>query len=155
MSEAPDFRGWAARVARQAGEEPDADEARRLMGIAEYWVRLAEIASRLRPAFSVSCVRPRVNSCRRGLICFCLAARHYFQGIIGVVAVLWPRPIAHPRCNCGAEYKRTETKFLVPHTGDAVCGAALESWWNSTHFPHSNLSNVQTESRYDQPPQTP
>jgi len=40
------------------------------------------------------------------------------------------------RCNCGAEYKRTETKFLVPHTGDAtckVCGVALESWWNSTH----------------------
>ena len=34
------------------------------------------------------------------------------------------------RCNCGAEYKRTEAKFLVPHTGDAVCtvcGAALES----------------------------
>jgi hypothetical protein len=39
------------------------------------------------------------------------------------------------RCNCGAEYKRTETKFLVPHTGDAVCGAALESWWTSTHIP--------------------
>ncbi len=43
------------------------------------------------------------------------------------------------RCNnCGAEYKRTETKFLVPQTGDAVCTicrAALESWWNSTHVP--------------------
>jgi len=25
------------------------------------------------------------------------------------------------RRNCGAEYKRTETKFLEPHTGDAVC----------------------------------
>jgi chaperonin GroEL len=37
------------------------------------------------------------------------------------------------RCNCGAGYKRIETKFLVPHTGDAVCGAALESWWKSTH----------------------
>jgi hypothetical protein len=43
------------------------------------------------------------------------------------------------RCNCGAEYKRTETKFLVPHTGDAVCGAALESWWNSTHVPSFEL----------------
>lgn len=42
MSEAPDFRGWAARVARQADEEPDTDEAR-LMSIAEYWVKLAEI----------------------------------------------------------------------------------------------------------------
>jgi len=34
------------------------------------------------------------------------------------------------QCNCGAEYRRTEEKFLAPHTGDAictVCGAALES----------------------------
>src|SRR6266496_5581701 len=40
------------------------------------------------------------------------------------------------RCNCGAEYKRTETKFLVPHTGHAsckVCGARLAAWWESTH----------------------
>jgi hypothetical protein len=40
------------------------------------------------------------------------------------------------RCNCGAEYKRTEAKFLVPHTGHAsckVCGATLESWLESTH----------------------
>jgi len=32
------------------------------------------------------------------------------------------------QCNCGAEYRRTEEKFLEPHTGDAVCavcGAAL------------------------------
>jgi len=46
------------------------------------------------------------------------------------------------RCNCGAEYKRTEEKFLVPQTGDAVCKvcrAALESWWNSTHIPSFEL----------------
>jgi len=43
MSEARDFRRWAAQVARQAGEEPDANEAQRLLSIAEYWVRLAEI----------------------------------------------------------------------------------------------------------------
>jgi hypothetical protein len=42
-------------------------------------------------------------------------------------------------CNCGAEYKRTEAKFLEPHTGDAVCGAALESWWKSTHVPSFEL----------------
>ena len=24
------------------------------------------------------------------------------------------------QCNCGAEYRRTEEKFLVPHTGDAA-----------------------------------
>jgi hypothetical protein len=46
------------------------------------------------------------------------------------------------QCNCGAEYRRTEEKFLVPHTGDAVCtvcGAALESWWESTHVPTYEL----------------
>ena len=46
------------------------------------------------------------------------------------------------RCNCGAEYKRTEEKFLVPQTGDAVCKvcrAALESWWNGTHIPSFEL----------------
>ena len=43
MSEAADFRGWAARIARQAGQARDAKEARRLMSIAEYWVKLAEM----------------------------------------------------------------------------------------------------------------
>jgi hypothetical protein len=43
----------------------------------------AWFASRLRLASSVSCVRPRVNSCRCGLIFVCLAAHHDFQGIIG------------------------------------------------------------------------
>jgi hypothetical protein len=42
---ATDFRKWAAQVARQAGEEPDAAEAQRLMRIAEYWVRLAEMTT--------------------------------------------------------------------------------------------------------------
>jgi hypothetical protein len=40
------------------------------------------------------------------------------------------------QCNCGAEYRRTEEKFLAPQTGDAictVCGAALESWSESTN----------------------
>jgi hypothetical protein len=41
MSDANRFRKWAAQVARQAGEEPDAAEAQRLLSIAEYWVRLA------------------------------------------------------------------------------------------------------------------
>ena len=42
------------------------------------------------------------------------------------------------QCNCGAEIQTTEEKFLIPHTGDAictVCGAALESWSESTHVP--------------------
>ena len=46
------------------------------------------------------------------------------------------------QCNCGAEYRRTEEKFLIPHTGDAVCmvcGPALESWLESTHVPTYEL----------------
>ena len=43
MSESPDFRKWAARVAHQADRERDASEAHRLMSIAEYWARLADI----------------------------------------------------------------------------------------------------------------
>src|SRR5437773_2682117 len=57
------------------------------------------------------------------------------------------------RCNCGAEYRRTEEKFLVPHTGDAVCtvcGAALESWWKAPTFRFTNLLNVPIRSRNDQ-----
>jgi hypothetical protein len=62
------------------------------------------------------------------------------------------------QCNCGAEYRRTEEKFLVPHTGDAVCtvcGAALESWSESTHVPtYELIERPQAESRQDKPPQT-
>jgi hypothetical protein len=43
------------------------------------------------------------------------------------------------RCDCGAEYRRTETKFLLPHTGGEVCGAALEAWWESTNVPPFEL----------------
>src|SRR4051794_12863564 len=48
------------------------------------------------------------------------------------------------QCDCGAEYKRTEAKFLVPHTGHAsckVCGATLESWLESTHVATFELVN--------------
>jgi hypothetical protein len=43
ISAAPDFRSWAARVARQADEQQDPSEAQRLTNIAEYWKRLAEM----------------------------------------------------------------------------------------------------------------
>ena len=42
MSQALRFRKWAAQVAREAGEEPDAAQAQRLLNIAEYWVQLAD-----------------------------------------------------------------------------------------------------------------
>jgi hypothetical protein len=47
-----------------------------------------------------------------------------------------PRMETIVKCDCGAEYKRTEAKFLMPHTGHAsceVCKAVLESWLGSTH----------------------
>ena len=50
MSDANHFRKWAAQVARQAGEEPDAAEAQRLLSVAEYWVRLADNEESDRPA---------------------------------------------------------------------------------------------------------
>lgn len=46
------------------------------------------------------------------------------------------------RCNCGAKYKRTDTKFLVPQTGAAfckICGATLEAWPESGHVPSFEL----------------
>jgi hypothetical protein len=42
MSRGSRFRKWAAQVARQAGEEPEANEAQRLLNIAEHWAWLAE-----------------------------------------------------------------------------------------------------------------
>ena len=41
MSESPDFRSWAAT--NQAAKEHDASEVLRLMSIAEYWERLADL----------------------------------------------------------------------------------------------------------------
>jgi hypothetical protein len=41
MPEPRDYRNWAARVARQAGNEPDANEAQRLMSFVKYWEKLA------------------------------------------------------------------------------------------------------------------
>jgi hypothetical protein len=46
MSRGSHFRKWAAQVARQAGEEPDPNEAQRLLGVAEHWVRLADCEER-------------------------------------------------------------------------------------------------------------
>jgi hypothetical protein len=43
MPESPDFRSWAARVAQQSTKERDSNEAQRLMSIAGYWERLADI----------------------------------------------------------------------------------------------------------------
>src|SRR3979411_2035010 len=66
----------------------------------------------------------RSSSWRRVSTCFGVPQAH-----------IW-RMATIVRCNCGAEYKRTEAKFLVPHTGHAsckICGATLESWLESTH----------------------
>jgi hypothetical protein len=43
MSVSPDFRRWAARVADQAANERDDREVLRLMSIAIYWERLADL----------------------------------------------------------------------------------------------------------------
>jgi hypothetical protein len=43
MSEEPNFRAWAARLASKAGKEPDLHESQRLMSIVEYWNWLADL----------------------------------------------------------------------------------------------------------------
>ena len=43
MSESADFRSWAARVGSRAAKERDESEVLRLMNIAVYWERLADL----------------------------------------------------------------------------------------------------------------
>jgi hypothetical protein len=49
MSKPLDFRSWAARVADQAANERDDREVLRLMSIAVYWERLADLADWQQP----------------------------------------------------------------------------------------------------------
>jgi hypothetical protein len=54
MPASPDFRSWAARVANQAANERDDREVLRLMSIAVYWERLADLADWERDGLPVS-----------------------------------------------------------------------------------------------------
>ena len=58
MSEVPDFRVWADRLASKAAKEPDPRESQRLMSIVEYWKRLADLDDWERTA---SAQLPRLN----------------------------------------------------------------------------------------------
>jgi hypothetical protein len=59
MSEEPNFRALAARLASKAGEEPDPHESQRLTSIVEYWKRLADLDDWERDGFrAVSEVKP-------------------------------------------------------------------------------------------------
>jgi hypothetical protein len=76
----------------------------------------------------------RADRRRRMRRTYGLASGRFRAHISGMAAIV--------QCNCGAEYRRTEEKFLAPHTGDAVCtvcAAALESWPESTHVPSYEL----------------
>ena len=42
MAEESKLRKWAAEAAQQARTEKDANEARRLWSLAQYWTRLAD-----------------------------------------------------------------------------------------------------------------
>ena len=59
MSQSPDFRSWAARVASQAAEERDDSEVLRLMSIAGYWERLADLEDWQRD--SLAACRPETH----------------------------------------------------------------------------------------------
>jgi hypothetical protein len=51
MSQAPDFRAWAARLASKADKQHDSRESQRLMSIVEYWKRLADLEDWERDGF--------------------------------------------------------------------------------------------------------
>ena len=49
--------------------------------------------------------------------------------MISSSAATIPGMITNIKCNCGAEYNRADTKFLIAHKGNAsceVCGSILE-----------------------------
>ena len=52
MSESANFRSWAARVASQAAKESDDSEVLRLMSIAVYWEKLADLEDWQRGGFA-------------------------------------------------------------------------------------------------------
>jgi hypothetical protein len=58
MSESANFRSWAARVASQAAKESDDGEVLRLMSIAVYWERLADLEDWQRDGFAGADSRP-------------------------------------------------------------------------------------------------
>jgi hypothetical protein len=89
--------------------------------------------------------RVRADHRRRMRRTYGLALDRFRAHISGMAAIV--------QCNCGAEYRRTEEKFLAPHTGDAVCGAGLESWLESTHVPSYEL--VERPERPDRKPGRP
>jgi len=67
----------------------------------------------------------------------------------GAVPAHIPKMATIVRCNCGAEYERTEAKFLMPHTGHAsceVCGAVLESCWKAPTLPYSGWSTSRRKA---------
>ncbi len=59
MSEPLDFRSWAARVADQAANERDDSEVLRLMSIAVYWERLADLEDGQKRGITVSSATTR------------------------------------------------------------------------------------------------
>jgi hypothetical protein len=59
MSESANFRSWAARVASQAAKESDDSEVLRLMSIAVYWEKLADLEDWQRDGFAGADTRTR------------------------------------------------------------------------------------------------
>jgi hypothetical protein len=61
MSVSLDFRSWAARVADQAASEGDDREVLRLMSIAVYWERLADLEDWQQPGASKTKMHQRAS----------------------------------------------------------------------------------------------
>ena len=63
MPQSPDFRNWAARVANQAANERDDREVLRLMSIAVYWERLADLEDWQQDGIAASNAKTRRRFC--------------------------------------------------------------------------------------------
>jgi hypothetical protein len=61
MPASPDFRSWAARVADQAASERDDREVLRLMSIAVYWERLADLEDWQQDGIAASNAKTRLR----------------------------------------------------------------------------------------------
>ena len=61
MPASPDFRSWAARVADQAAKERYDREVLRLMSIAVYWERLADLEDWQQDGIAASNAKTRLR----------------------------------------------------------------------------------------------
>jgi hypothetical protein len=108
MSEDPDFRAWATRLASKAGKESDPLECERLTSIAEYWKRLADLGDWERDGFRPS-FEDKINR------------------IIGFPRVVDDRPVVRQYFGFRVRRRRHQKAWPVPSRVRAASARACTS----------------------------